>query len=57
MDQWIDGYALGASNFLMLLKKTERKGRTENILGTAKVEQSRIAIPVVDGLNAVKDAP
>ena len=47
----------GASNFLMLLKKTERKGRTENILGTAKVEQSRIAIPVVDGLNAVKDAP
>lgn len=47
----------GASNFLMLLKKTERKGRTENILGTAKAEQSRITIPVVDGLNAVKDAP
>ena len=56
MDQWIDGCALGASNFLMLLKKTERKGRNENILGTAKAEQSRIAIPVVDGLNAVKDA-
>ena len=40
----------------MLLKKTKRKGRTENILGTAKAEQSRIAISVANGLNAVKDA-
>jgi len=40
----------------MLLKKTERRGRTENKPDTAQKEESSIAIPEVDDLNAVKDA-